>query len=122
MPQLGVLLRKHKLASKHSGAEDFVLGIVQGKPMSHRRSSELWDEARTAAGIEIDLHELRHTFASHLILDLKLDVVQVSRQLGHSSPTITLNVYAHLFDQARHAEETRAAMEQSDFGRLLGGI
>jgi hypothetical protein len=40
-------------------------------------------------------------------------------ELGHSSPTITLNVYAHLFDQARHAEETRAAMANSAFGNLL---
>jgi len=26
-----------------------------------------------------------------------LDVVTISRRLGHASPTITLNIYGHLF-------------------------
>ncbi len=37
----------------------------------------------------------------------------VSRQLGHSSPTITLDVYAHLFEQADHAVAAREALEAS---------
>jgi len=37
-------------------------------------------------------HDLRHTFASHLIVDLGLDVVQVSRILGHASPSTTLDI------------------------------
>jgi integrase len=67
----------------------------------------------------MSMHHLRHTFASHLILDLKLDVVTVSRQLGHARPSITSDVYAHLFDESRHAEDIRARMAESDFGRLL---
>jgi Phage integrase family len=53
-------------------------------------------------------HDLRHTFASHLIVDLGLDVVQVSRLMGHASPSTTLNVYAHMFDEARHAADPGA--------------
>jgi len=37
------------------------------------------------------VHDLRHTFASHLIVDLRLDVAQVSRILGHARPSITLD-------------------------------
>ena len=61
-----------------------------------------------AAGLNGDnwpplrFHDLRHTFASHLIVDLGLDVAQVSRILGHARITITLDVYTHLFDDARH--------------------
>ncbi len=58
-------------------------------------------------------------FASHLIVDLGLDVAQVSRILGHASPTITLNVYTHLFDDARHAREIRERMADSPFVALL---
>jgi integrase len=54
-----------------------------------------------------------------LILDLGLDVVQVSRLMGHASPSITLNVYAHLFDRARHHDNIRAKMGASALGRLL---
>jgi len=41
----------------------------------------------------LSLHSLRHTFAS-LIIAKGLDVVFVSRQLGHASPATTF-VYAH---------------------------
>jgi integrase len=64
-------------------------------------------------------HDLRHVFASHLIVDLGLDVAQVSRILGHASPTITLSVYTHLFDDARHAREIRERMSNSAFAALL---
>jgi len=55
---------------------------------------------------------LRHTFAS-LLIAKGLDVVFVSRQLGHASPTTTLGVYAHLFGQVQHAATARAALEES---------
>ncbi len=64
-------------------------------------------------------HDLRHTFASHLIVDLGLDVAQVSRILGHASVTITLDVYTHLFDHARHTNEVKAKMAASAFGALI---
>jgi len=65
------------------------------------------------------MHDLRHTFASHLIVDLKLDIVTVSRQLGHKRPSITSDIYAGLFDRARHADEIRTKMAESEFGRVL---
>jgi integrase len=44
----------------------------------------------------ITLHALRHTHASQLIA-AGVDVLTVSRRLGHGSPAITLAVYGHLF-------------------------
>jgi integrase len=44
----------------------------------------------------ITLHSLRHSHASQLIAS-GLDVLTISRRLGHGSPTITLGVYGHLF-------------------------
>jgi integrase len=49
---------------------------------------------------------------------MKRDVVHVAGQLGHSNPSTTLRIYAHMFDKARHAEDTRAAMDDY-FGKLL---
>jgi integrase len=66
-------------------------------------------------------HDMRHTFASHLIVDLGLDVAQVSRILGHARITITLDIYTHLFDDARHAREIRERMAASEFASLLDG-
>ena len=45
---------------------------------------------------KVTLHALRHTHISQLIAS-RLDVVTVSRRIGHSKPTVTLEVYAHLF-------------------------
>ena len=46
-------------------------------------------------------------------------MVQVSRILGHASPATTLDIYAHLFDDARHAADIRTRMSRSEFARLL---
>ena len=64
----------------------------------------------TAAGGRLTLHSLRHGFASLLIAS-GLNVVFVSRQLGHSNASVTLKVYAHLFEQADHATAAREALE-----------
>ena len=42
------------------------------------------------------LHGLRHTHASQLI-DAGVDIVTISKRLGHAKPNVTLAVYAHLF-------------------------
>lgn len=52
------------------------------------------------------LHDLRHFFASGLIM-AGCDVVTVQRAMGHSSATVTLNTYAHLWPKAE--DRTRAA-------------
>lgn len=62
---------------------------------------------------------MRHTYASHLIIDVNLDVVQVSRILGHASPATTLRVYAHMFDYARHSTQLHAEIAASQFAALL---
>jgi len=39
--------------------------------------------------------------------------------MGHASPSTTLNIYAHMFDEARHAADIRARMARSAFAGLL---
>lgn len=121
LPQLGNLLRVHKVASRFSAEGAFVFANAEGAPRNYRNVSRRGlDKATESAGLRpMKWHGLRHTFASHLILDLGLDVAQVSRQLGHASPSITLDVYVHLFDQSRHADDIRSRMEESAFGRVL---
>ena len=42
----------------------------------------------------VRLHDLRHSTASNLI-EQNVSIVNVANWLGHSSPTTTLNFYAH---------------------------
>lgn len=45
----------------------------------------------------IRLHDLRHTNATHLIAN-GTDIETVSRRLGHSKPSFTLDVYGHALE------------------------
>ena len=66
----------------------------------------LWYSVRKEAGIEdVRIHDLRHTFASHAVLQ-GVPLPVVSRLLGHKRPSMTLR-YAHVGDR-----ETEAAAER----------
>jgi len=126
LPQLGALLKRHKLASAFSGERDYVFATGVGTPLGYRNVERRGlRRAAAKAGLVDDgsprlrVHDLRHTFASHLIVDLRLDVAHVSKILGHARPSITLDTYTHLFDQAAHAADIRGRMAASAFGALL---
>jgi integrase len=53
-------------------------------------------------------HDLRHHYASMLI-DGGESVVVVARRLGHANPSMTLNVYSHLFQDSE--ERTRSVVD-----------
>jgi integrase len=78
-----------------------------GRPPSPTALRHYFVNACRAAGITgVTPHDMRHHYASGLIWG-GLDAVAVSRALGHSSPAITLDVYAHIWPDA--ADRTRAA-------------
>ena len=52
---------------------------------------------------KIRLHDLRHTHASMRIANGS-DIVRISRDLGHSNPSFTLDVYAHLFARVQQRD------------------
>lgn len=124
--QLAHLLAAHKQATPFAAPTDWVFATGRGTPHGHRNVAQrVLRRAADAAQLNGDgwpplrFHDLRHTFASHLIVDLGLDVAQVSRILGHARITITLDTYTHLFDDARHAREIRRRMAASQFAGLL---
>ena len=70
------------------------------------RNLALWYRVRREAGIEdVRLHDLRHTHASHAVMN-GVPVPVVSRLLGHSNVRITLR-YAHLGDREIEAAAER---------------
>jgi integrase len=70
---------------------------LQGGYQRPRAHSKEWARVAECIGMpEVTFHALRHTHASQLI-GAGIDVVTISRRLGHAKPDITLRVYAHLF-------------------------
>lgn len=55
---------------------------------------------------------------SPVLIAQGLNLVYVSRQLGHSSPRFTLDVYGGLFDHAEHARRASESLE-AEFGHYL---
>jgi len=87
-----------KLGLGRPSNDDFVFWQLNGQPIGPRHfSANVWPAAARKIGMpEITFHSLRHTHASQLIA-AGVDVVTISKRLGHSSPNITLGTYAHLF-------------------------
>lgn len=89
-----------------------VFGNWDGSPRHPNGLTKEIKRAMTAIGVpEITLHALRHTHASQLIAS-GLDVLTISRRLGHGSPTITLSVYGHLFS---NTDDRAAAIMDATF-------
>lgn len=65
-----------------------------------------FDKARRAAGLTGGPHTLRHTYASHMILQTR-DFFLVARLLGHSTAWVTER-YAHLLPE--HLDRAREAL------------
>jgi integrase len=64
------------------------------------------------------MHCLRHSYASQQIL-AGTDPVEVSGLMGHSSPMVTLSIYAHWIKREKsHAQERLATgiMEATEEG------
>lgn len=123
VPALAATLREHRakaMQAGHHSPQSFVFCTRDGKPLSQRNATR--SLARTAAKAKLEgigFHTLRHGFASTLIVELRLDPVVVSRQLGHARPSITLDRYSHLFDRARHADDLRERLQASELASAV---
>ena len=51
-------------------------------------------------------HATRHTFATRA-LEIGMDIKTLSEILGHSSPTVTLNLYSHSLPEHKKKEMDR---------------
>jgi integrase len=79
-----------------------------GEPLNPRAISEQLRSILARAGLpRIRFHDLRHANAS-LMLSAHVPMEMLSRLLGHSNPTTTRNIYAHvlkpLVDEAKRAQ------------------
>ena len=76
-----------------------VFATIEGKWPSPDAITDQWRYAVKRLDLpKIRLHGLRHAHASALIA-AKLDIITISRRLGHSKASITLDVYGHLFTE-----------------------
>ncbi len=83
---------------------DFVFCNSQNGAIEPRRYYQYYMEVMEEASIEnANFHTLRHTFTTRC-LEAGLDIVSVSKILGHAEVQITANTYTHLLAEHQKAE------------------
>jgi integrase len=107
--------RKRQLQARLAATDwednDLVFCTANGRPLAPtnvlrnlRGIQGRANEEAIADGAELlprfDIHDLRHSHASHLLRE-GWDIVRVSRRLGHANPGITMTIYAHAIADTR---------------------
>ncbi len=111
-------------------------GRAGGRPGLHQTDGRATRSSRVARAIrravehggvvedqfrpKVTAHTFRHTFASTMI-GQDADLVELSRALGHSSPTVTATHYLHQIEARQRVEQRRQRVE-SAFADALGGV
>jgi integrase len=124
-PKVVNMLREHRLKSAFKTGDDFVFPTSEGTGQDYgnifRRG---FVPTLVAAGLvdkhrepKYTIHALRHFYASWCInrekdggLELPLKMVQ--ERMGHSSITITANIYGHLFPTNDNGDELKDAEQK----------
>ncbi len=95
--QLGSMtLRKLMEHKDRQDQGELIFPSSVGTPMEPRILLAQFKALLRLAGLpKIRFHDLRHTAAS-LMLMSGMNLMRITRQLGHSKPSITLDIYGHL--------------------------
>jgi integrase len=76
-----------------------------GAPISSRAMGHIFSRRARSLGYNVTFHGLRHTHVSMLI-KAGVPINTISARVGHSTPSITHDIYAHLLPgMGRHAVE-----------------
>lgn len=111
-PQLGAALRKmranHRETYMGSGRTrilEWVFLSKEGQPIhAPNFIARVWKPALKEAQVEYrNWHNLRHTFASQLLMAGK-NPLYVAQQLGHSKVTTTHDHYSHWIDEEKQGQ------------------
>jgi len=101
------------LRVRHGGAwnpEGYIMATGRGTPVKPSNLSSAWADFCKRKGLgHLRYHDLRHSFATDLILRQHVDVNIVSELLGHADPAITITLYVHADDRMHK----RAGMRQN---------
>jgi site-specific recombinase XerD len=107
-----LLETRMKLGIGKLAPDDLLFANLEGRPLRPSAvSSDFGDLAERIGMPEVTFHSLRHTHASQLI-SRGVDIVTISKRLGHAKPSVTLAVYAHMFttDDRKAAAAINAAL------------
>jgi len=100
-PELAKVVSEYKRSLEKNGDEDPVFQNKQGKPINKSNMiSREFHPALERAGIRrIRFHDLRHTYGG-INASMGVNPKIIQKQMGHSSITVTMDIYGHLMPEA----------------------
>lgn len=110
-----LLETRMKLGAGKLPEDALLFANLEGLPLRPSTVSSDWGALAARIDMpEITFHGLRHTHASQLI-SANVDIVTISKRLGHAKPSVTLAIYAHMFttDDSKAAAAINAAFSVS---------
>jgi integrase len=106
--------RRLSLGMGRAPDDALVFARWDGSVRAPHTVTQKFAQAMAALKIDCTLHAVRHTHVSQLIA-AGLDVLTISRRIGHASAAITLNVYGHLF---RNTDARAAEIMEATFAKV----
>jgi integrase len=103
-PKLAAFLREYKQGrkalwrevGKELSLDDLVFANIEGKPLDPSMLSHNFGKMARKAGLRgVRFHDLRHTFASLMLLR-GVPAKVISEALGHASVAFTMDTYSHI--------------------------
>ena len=103
-PMLVEALKIHRTQQSvelEENEHDLVFTNTKGRPINGRNlTRRVFESALKRAGLrKVGFHALRHSYVS-LLLSQGESIKFISRQVGHSSAKLTLDVYSHIMEGA----------------------
>jgi integrase len=110
------VLLDHLREKKRSASTITVLSTRNGKMVNSSMAGAVLHERAKAVRPDIHPHLLRHTYATRLV-ESGFDIKTVQYLLGHTTPHMTLKIYAH-YDKRSRIEETANRVASVSFTGL----
>jgi integrase len=125
--ELRQMLMAWKMKSRFSQPDDYVFATATGTPIGQRNAHRMITALALSLGLNsepedpkrpnLDVHSLRHVFASAMIRVTKGDAESVAALTGHGDTDVLMKVYSHEFEAVRGGQTVaaRAAMIDAAF-------
>lgn len=99
------ILKKKEDNLKKGIKNDLLFTTYNGTPPSHTAMNKSLKRSCTRAEIKkITSHALRHTHVS-LLIYRGMDIISISKRIGHSSATTTIEEYSHVINELDHKND-----------------
>lgn len=108
-----------ELKHLHSKGDRYVFYTLRNKPVSSSGVNKILRSICAKLKIPTEsahIHELRHAHVA-LLLNSDVDIVAISRRLGHATIKITMDTYAYLIDEQKDRNDKKIIAALNDLSK-----